>query len=261
MDSGTGGYRSTVSALVSAILHVTLLFVLATTSIQLVSHEEPRIIPLVIRDPAPPPPPGAAPADAVVGSAAPPAAVKLQPQPIPAQIVQPQPDKPKIAAKPKPPVAIARAQPTPHAAPAPVSDTAQQPADNAAPAGASGVIGGVAGGQAGGKVGGRFAASGDDLFTLDQVAVAPKLIDKVVPVYPALARARSQEGAVKVRAIIARSGDVEGDSVRVVDSVPPFDTPAIDAVKHWRYSPGRDEAGTAVRVLLTVSVRFQLRGD
>ena len=254
--------RGTVSALASAILHVALLIALAATSIQLVAHEDPRIIPLVIRDPAPPPPPGPAPAEAVTGAAAP-AVAPVQPpvpQPIPQPIVQPKPDKPRIAAKPKPSIAVTRVQPTPRAEPvAPTADAQATTANSAATSGASGVIGGVAGGQAGGKVGGRRAASGDDIFSLDQVAVAPKLIDKVVPTYPALARARGQQGAVKIHAVIARSGEVEDDSVRVLDPQPPFDAPAVEAVKHWRYTPGRDEAGAAVRVLLTVNVRFQLR--
>lgn len=260
---GPHGTRSVLFALLSSLLHIAVLLLLATTSIRLVAPEEPRAIPLTILEPAAAPPPGPAPADAVTGTTAPVAAPQPiappVPQPIPEPVVQPKPDKPKIAAKPKPSIVVARTQPTPRADSPPPAEIAVAP-PGAAAQGASGVIGGVAGGQAGGKVGGhRRAGSGDDVFDLDEVAVAPKLIDKVVPAYPALARARGQEGAVKVRAIIARSGDVEGDSVRVVDSLPPFDNPAIDAVKHWRYSPGRDEAGTAVRVLLTVNVRFQLR--
>ena len=33
---------------------------------------------------------------------------------------------------------------------------------------------------------------------------------------------------------------------------------AIDAVRQWRYKPGRDARGRAVRTLVNVSVRFDL---
>jgi protein TonB len=249
ITGGTGGYRVPVSALVSAILHVALLLALAATSITLVQPAAERIIPLTIREPAPPPPPGPVAAAAVVGPIAPLEVAK--PQAVAKPIVQPKAEKPKLAARPKPSLAVAQVRPTA------VPPAAAQPAtenDAAASAG-----GGVAGGVASGTLGGRRSGGGDELFTVDQVAVAPTLIDKVVPVYPALARARGQEGAVQVRAIINRSGEVEDDSVRVVASLPPFDDPAVDAVKRWHYSPGKDETGNAVRVLLTVSVRFQLR--
>jgi len=264
MRGSADGHRRAISALISAALHVALLVAFAVTSIRLVNHDEPRAIPLTIIETAPPPPPGSAPSTAVTGlpAAQPvvPEAPKIAPQPIPQPAVPAQPEKPKIAAKPKPSVAVARALPTPRVeAAAPPAAVNAPPAGDAVGAGAPGVIDGVAGGRMGGKVGGRLAGSGDDLFSLDQVAVPPKLLDKVIPNYPALARARSQEGVVKISAIIGRSGEVETDSVHVVDSIPPFDTPAIDAVKRWRYSPGRDEAGTAVRVQLTVNVRFQLR--
>ncbi|MDX2170154.1 MAG: TonB family protein [Deltaproteobacteria bacterium] len=254
----TGGYRVPVSAFVSAILHVALLLALAASSIELTHPPDQRIIPLTIRAPAPPAPPGPITGAAVVGPLEPVGPREpVKPQPVPEPVVQPKPDRAKIAAKPKPSIAVAKAKPTAATAPpaAPVADRAHPASDTAA----ASAGGGVAGGVVGGRPGGRRGVGGDDLFTLDQVAVAPKLIDKVVPVYPALARARGQEGAVQVRAIINRSGGVEDDSVRIVASQPPFDSPAIDAVKRWHYSPGKDESGNAVRVLLTVSVRFQLR--
>jgi protein TonB len=266
MRDTAGGHRRAISALISAVLHVALLLAFAATSIQLANRDEPRIIPLTILETAPPPPPGAAPPDAATGATnVPPVPAdvpKIAPQAVPQPDIPAQPDKLKIAAKPKPTLAVARARPTPQAAApaAPIAASAP-PAASEPAAGAPGVVDGVAGGRIHGKVGGRLAGSGDELFALDQVAVAPKLLDKVVPTYPALARARSQEGVVKLSAIIGRSGEVERDSVRVVDSAPPFDTPAVDAVQRWRYAPGRDEAGTAVRVQLTVNVRFQLRGE
>jgi len=38
-----------------------------------------------------------------------------------------------------------------------------------------------------------------------------------------------------------------------------LDQAAIDALRRWRFSPGRDREGSAVRVLLEVPLRFTLR--
>lgn len=97
-----GGHRGAVSALVSALVHGILLSILATTSVQIATRQR-DIIPLVIRDPAPPaPPPGGS-----VGAGAPaPVAVPVEPPKLvdqPKPIEAPQPiGHPRIAAKPKP---------------------------------------------------------------------------------------------------------------------------------------------------------------
>jgi protein TonB len=79
-----------------------------------------------------------------------------------------------------------------------------------------------------------------------------------MPVYPPFARARGQEGVVLLRAIVDREGRIE-DGVTVVQSSPTFDDAAVAAFRRWRFQPGRDESGTAVRVILEVPIRFQLR--
>jgi periplasmic protein TonB len=83
-------------------------------------------------------------------------------------------------------------------------------------------------------------------------------VSRPIPVYPALARMRGLEGQVLLRVVVDRDGHVE-EAVTVVRSTPPFDTAAIDAVRRWRFEPGRDEGGRQVRVLLEVPIRFQLR--
>ncbi|HSP98147.1 MAG TPA: energy transducer TonB, partial [Candidatus Dormibacteraeota bacterium] len=118
---------------------------------------------------------------------------------------------------------------------------------------------GVAGGAPGGLPGGRLGGHGDDVFRPDQVAVAPSVLNAVQPVYPAIARARGQQGVVIVQAIIDRSGGIESDSVKVLESHPPFDDAALEAFRRWRFRPGRDDSGSAVRVLVQQPIRFQLR--
>jgi len=121
------------------------------------------------------------------------------------------------------------------------------------------VIGGVAGGKVGGKIGGRIGGTGDDVWSVDQVAVPPKILDSVRPTYPPIARARGQEGVVIVQAIIDHHGLVEPDAMQVIKSQPPFDDAALAAFRQWKFKPGRDDTGQDVRVLVQQPIRFQLR--
>lgn len=256
-------HRSTVAMLLSGALHGLALLVLAATTVQLVNDAERDVIPLVIREPAPLPPPGA-PSAPVLGPPAP-VVARVPPPPKPEPVVRPQPrvepkpaPKPRIAAKPKPAAPIKPAAPAP---PAVVEQAPAAPPIASAPEVGSGVGGamGVAGGAPGGRVGGRLGGHGDDIFRPDQVAVPPAVLSAVQPVYPAIARARGQQGVVVVQAIIDRSGAIEDDSVKVLESHPPFDDAALDAFRRWRFTPGRDDGGAAVRVVVQQPIRFQLR--
>jgi protein TonB len=256
----SAGYRGRISALASALLHTLMLGLFAATSIR-IATEDRRVIPLVIRDPAPPPPPpGVAgpgpPASAVVASDA-----KFLEARKPLEAPKPV-EKPRIAAKPKPKRDTPRKVPTPAAAsaPTPAAVAAAPVAGGDAGSGVTGgVMGGVPGGQVGGKVGGRLGGSGDDVWSVDQVAVPPKVLESVRPQYPPVARARGQEGVVIVQAIIDRGGGVETEAVQVVKSQPPFDEAAVKAFRQWKFQPGRDDSGQNVRVLVQQPIRFQLR--
>jgi protein TonB len=253
-------HRGRISALASALLHALLLGLFAATSIRIAS-EDRQVIPLVIRDPAPPPPPpGVAgpgpPAPVVVASEA-----KFADAPRPIEVPKPV-EKPKIAAQPKPKKDTPHKLPTQATSipPTPAAVAAAPVAGGDAGSGASGgAMGGVAGGQVGGKIGGRLGGTGDDVWSVDQVAVPPKVLESVRPQYPAVARARGQEGVVVVQAIIDRRGGVETEAVQIVKSQPPFDDAAMKAFRQWRFQPGRDDGGQNVRVLVQQPIRFQLR--
>ncbi len=142
----------------------------------------------------------------------------------------------------------------------PAAQQASPPAPDAAASDAAvgGLEGGVVGGEVGGKEGGRIGGQGDAPVREDQVAHPPTVVSRVVPTYPAMARARGIEGRVLLRAIVDRDGHVE-PAVEVIESMAPFDVPAVDALRQWHFHPGSDADGKTVRVVVEVPMRFQLR--
>jgi protein TonB len=136
------------------------------------------------------------------------------------------------------------------------------PTSNAAAAslgtGATGMGGGRsdAGDGTGGAGGPDGAGAGDRVY--DTVEHPPIPIARVLPVYPGPARSRGLEGEVVLRAIVDQHGAVEPNIV-VVESVPLLDQAAIEALRQWRFEPGRDAGDRPVRVLIEVPLRFRLR--
>src|SRR5579859_3627972 len=61
------------------------------------------------------------------------------------------------------------------------------------------------------------------------------LVNRVAPVYPALARQLHRAGQVHLRALIAVDGSIE--SLQVIDGDPLLIQSALDAVGQWRYRP------------------------
>lgn len=234
----------------SCLLHLLLLMVAAQHSMP---QESPAQIAVTVLEAAPPPPPPAAPAAA-------PVVAQAQPQPVqvPQPVEQPSRQKPHDRPKPK----IARQPPKPRAEeplPLPIAAPPPVAASAAPPNPVGGVQGGVIGGEEGGKVGGVVGGQGDKLFRVDQVATVPVPISQELPDYPPLARARGVEGLVVVEAVIDRHGMVERDDMHVVQSIPALDQAAVSALGQWRFRPGRDRNGDAVRVLVQVPIRFRLR--
>ena len=87
---------------------------------------------------------------------------------------------------------------------------------------------------------------------------APVLLSSTIPGYPERARRLGIEGRVVLRFIVDQSGRVERD-IQVVTSIPMLDQAATDAVRQWRFSPGRDRNGNPVPVLVSVPVQFTLQ--
>lgn len=62
-----------------------------------------------------------------------------------------------------------------------------------------------------------------------------ELINRVVPVYPSMAKITGAQGEVKLHAFISPEGKIE--SLTVVSGNPLLAPAAIDAVRQWRYRP------------------------
>lgn len=129
---------------------------------------------------------------------------------------------------------------------------------------AGGVPGGVAGGSAGGVLGGVIGGAGiappPPKVTPKRVTVggnvqAARLVNKVTPLYPPLARQTRISGTVRLHAIIGKNGGVE--QLQVVSGHPLLVQSALDAVRQWRYQPTLLN-GDPVEVDTEIDVVFSL---
>jgi len=128
-----------------------------------------------------------------------------------------------------------------------------------------GVPGGVAGGSSGGVLGGVIGGAGNappppPRATPKRVTVggnvqAARLINRVTPIYPPLARQTRISGTVKLHAIIGKGGSVE--QLQVVSGHPLLVQSALDAVRQWRYQPTLLN-GDPVEVDTEIDVIFSL---
>jgi protein TonB len=82
-------------------------------------------------------------------------------------------------------------------------------------------------------------------------------VNKVLPAYPAIARAAGISGTVVLAATISRTGTIE--NLRVVSGPEMLRQSALDAVKQWSYKPYLLN-GQPVEVETTVNVVFSLNG-
>ena len=84
---------------------------------------------------------------------------------------------------------------------------------------------------------------------------AAKLVNRVQPVYPPLARQTRISGTVKLHAIIGKDGSVQ--QLQVVSGHPLLVQSALDAVRQWRYQPTLLN-GEPVEVDTEIDVIFSL---
>ena len=83
----------------------------------------------------------------------------------------------------------------------------------------------------------------------------PRLIRRIDPVYPPLARQTHMQGVVIIEAVLDEQGNVE--EMKVVSGPPLLIQAALDAVKRWKYEPTYlNEQPVAVQLNVTVTFRM-----
>src|SRR2546425_2465156 len=126
-----------------------------------------------------------------------------------------------------------------------------------------GVPGGVAGGSRGGVLGGVIGGMGGappkpklaGPLKVGGNVQAARIVNRVQPVYPPLARQTRISGTVRLHAIIGQDGTIQ--SLEVLSGHPLLQQAALDAVRQWRYQPTLLN-GDPVEVDTTIDVIFAL---
>jgi len=78
---------------------------------------------------------------------------------------------------------------------------------------------------------------------------------KVAPAYPSMAKQLRLEGDVEVEAHISETGSVE--SVKALTGNAVLVSAAVDAMKHWKFTPFTD-GGKAVKAVAPIMFTFKL---
>jgi protein TonB len=82
-----------------------------------------------------------------------------------------------------------------------------------------------------------------------------KLLRKVIPVYPPLARSARISGVVRLIGTIAKDGTIQ--NLQLVSGHPMLARAAMEAVQQWIYKPTLLN-GSAVEVIAPIEVNFTL---
>jgi protein TonB len=81
------------------------------------------------------------------------------------------------------------------------------------------------------------------------------LLEKILPQYPAIAKAARIQGTVVLQATISKTGMIQ--NLKVISGPPMLQQAAVDAVRSWRYKPYLLN-GDPVDVETTINVVFNL---
>jgi protein TonB len=96
----------------------------------------------------------------------------------------------------------------------------------------------------------------DLIFEIGDVDEKPAVRSQHPPVYPPALKRQKIEGRVTVVFVVDRSGNVVAPRVEK-SSHPDFDKPALDAIRRWKFTPGRrngEEVQVRVRAPLIFSI-------
>ncbi len=82
-------------------------------------------------------------------------------------------------------------------------------------------------------------ALAQDSSAQNQTETKRKIVNKVVPVYPELARKMQIHGVVRVEVVIAPSGKVK--TTQVIGGNPVLAESAVNAIEQWKWTPAPQE--------------------
>ena len=124
--------------------------------------------------------------------------------------------------------------------------------------GGAGVGTGIGSGRGPGVGPGSGGGTGGGVYRLGGAVTPPTLISQVKPSYTTDALSNKIQGTVLLELIVRSDG--QPTDIRVVRSLDPrgLDLQAIEAVRQWRFTPGR-LAGAPVDVLVTIVLDFSIR--
>jgi protein TonB len=226
----TPGPRKSWSLLVSLALQTLLIGVLVLVPLIYTEALPKAVLSEFIVAPTPPPPPP------------PPAAVVKVQRPKLAQVIKSPTVAPTVIPKK---IEVEKDQ-------ASAPDVAPSTQDNGMPGGTGDVLGGIAGN---GPVMPPPPKPTAQRVTLGGQVEAAKLINKIPPQYPEVAKSAHVTGTVVLRAIISKNGGIE--QLQLVSGPPLLAKSAMDAVAQWRYRPTVLN-GEPVEVDTTIDVVFSL---
>jgi len=128
-----------------------------------------------------------------------------------------------------------------------------------------GVPGGVPGGQMGGVLGGVLGGipgmppppkpEAPKRIRVSSGVQEAKIINKVDPTYPPMAKTARIAGTVRLEAVVAADGSIQ--NLRVIEGHPLLVQSALQAVQQWRYQPTL-LSGEPVEVVTYIDVVFRL---
>lgn len=95
------------------------------------------------------------------------------------------------------------------------------------------------------------------VFETSDLDEIPKIVFKVEPKYPELARRAGKEGLVILRILITKTGEVGKVIVVSAPAKLGFEDSAVEAVRRWKFKPPT-VGGTPVDVWSTLPIRFKL---
>lgn len=123
----------------------------------------------------------------------------------------------------------------------------------------SGEGAGKGSGSGSGEGTGVGSGSGDGVGDGKGVAVTPpRVLKKVDPRYPPIAKKNDIEGTVYVKILVDKSGKVENAYVSRSSGNGALDEAAVEAAYKWKFTPAKDKYGENSRCYITMPIRFVL---